>query len=574
MRRQLLQLWTILLVTVAAALCQEVIPVKEPSKDPTKETDAGIPVTDPLTITRCGGCHQADSNGNLTRISWIRTTPEGWQEAIKRMVQLNGLQLSPDDARKIVRYLANEHGLAPEETEPIRWFLEMTQPQSEPIPSPAIRRACTTCHSFAKPESWRRTPAEWQLLKNMHVGYFPLSQFVAFRSFRHAPDQDPNAPKPKEPVDEAIDYLSKNYSLYSSAWSNWRAQVADTDASGRWLITASAPGKGKYFGEMTVTRSGPGEFTTQTTLTSARDGSKLELPGRSFIYTGYEWRGSAKSDQLGMLRQVMTVSANQSSLQGRWFWGAYQEFGFTVSAQRESRDVTVLGTDVTSIRAGSKDVPMKLYGQHFPSDLKAADITLGAGVKVSKVASVSPTLVSLTVDVDPKVFAGKRSIAIHGRAASDAFSVYDHIEYIKINSETALAHTGGTVAKKGFVQFEAHAYSSGADGLPNTADDVDLGPVPATWSIEEFISHNNDNDKEFVGYIDGNGLFTPSGDGPNPQRRLSADNIGDVWVIAKYEGKDVVTKAPLEAKSYLVVGIPDFLRFDSPEVGGSVNGSK
>ena len=72
--------------------------------------------------------------------------------------------------------------------------------------------------------------------------------------------------------------------------------------------------------------------------------------------------------------------------------------------------------------------------------------------------------------------------------------------------------------------------------------------------------------KNLLGFIDSNGLFTPAGDGPNPQRRLSADNVGDVWVVAKYAGKAAAT--PLEAKSYLVVAIPDFLQFDTPEVEG------
>lgn len=536
--------------------------------DPTKETESGIPVTDKLTLAKCGGCHTTDSYGNLSRISWIRTTPEGWQEAIKRMVQLNGVQLGPEDARHIVRYLANEHGLAPEEVQPHRWFLEMTQLQAEELPSPGIRRACTTCHPFARPQTWRRSTAEWHLLKNMHIGYFPLSQFVAFEDHSHRDHADPNAPKPKDPVDEAVEYLSKNYGLYSSAWSNWRAQMTDTDLSGRWLLTASAPGKGKFFGEMTVTRTAAGEFRTQASLTSAKDGTKLELPGRCFLYTGYEWRGAAKDAALGSVRQVMTLSADQGNLRGRWFWGAYQEFGFAVAAQREEAAPVVLGTDVTSLPAGVKAAPMKIYGEHLPSDLKPADFDLGAGVKVSKVSSVGPKVVNVTVDVEPKVFAGKRRIAVRGRIATDAFSVYDQIEYIKITAETALAHVGGTVGQKGFVQYEAHAYSVGADGLPNTADDVDLGPIEAQWSIEEFIAHNNDNDKEFVGFIDAKGLFTPSQDGPNPQRRYSMNNIGDVWVVAKYAGPGAA-KPPLEAKSYLVVAIPDFLRFDSPEVGGS-----
>ncbi len=566
MRTRLTSTLLLILATAALAVCEDTSKTDPSKPDPTAETEGGIPVTDRLTIAKCGGCHTADAYGNLSRISWIRTTPEGWQESIKRMVQLNGVNLGPDDARQIVRYLANEHGLAPEETQPFRWSLEMRQVQTEGIPTPAIQRACTTCHSLAKPQTWHRSAAEWHLLKNMHIGYFPLSQFVAF-SDHSPPGTDPNAPKPKQPVDEAVDYFSKNYGLYSSAWSNWRAQMTDADPSGHWLLTASAPGKGKYFGEMTVTRVAPGEFKTETTLTGVRDNDKLVLPGKSFLYTGYEWRGSAKSAQLGALRQVMTLTPDQTTLQGRWFWGAYQEFGFTISAQRDNASTAVLGTDIISLPAGAKGEPMKIYGQHFPADLEPADFDLGAGVKVSQVISVDPKAVSVTVDTDPKVFAGKRRIAVRGHVANDAFSVYDHVEYIKITAETALAHVGGTVGKKGFVQFEAHAYSNGLDGLPNTADDVDLGPINAKWSIEEFIAHNNDHDKEFVGFIDQTGLFTPSQDGPNPQRRFSADNIGDIWVVAKYAGKDA--KAPLEAKSYLVVAIPDFLRFDSPEVAGT-----
>jgi len=566
MHKRLLRLTSLLLAISSCALCQEASAQNAPPQDVTKETEGGIPVTDRLTIAKCGGCHQADSHGNLTRISWIRTTPEGWQEAIKRMVQLNGLQLGPNDARQIVRYLSEEHGLAPEESQPVRWFLEMTQPQTEAIPTPAIRRACASCHAFAKPQSWRRSAAEWNLLKNMHIGYFPLSQFVAFSAHgEHA--ADPNAPKPKEPVEEALAYLSKTYGLYSSSWSNWRAQMTDPDLSGRWLITATLPGKGKYFGAMTVARVSPGEFTTQATLTSIQDGSKVELPGKSFLYTGYEWRGSAKAEPYGNVRQVMTLSADQAGLQGRWFWGAYQEFGFEVTAQRENRDITILGTDATALRAGAKNVQVTLYGSRLPADLKADEIRLGANVTVTKLFSVNPTMAKLAVDVNEKVIPGKRSISVRGHTVPDAFSVYDKIEYIRITADTALAHTGGAVGKKGYVQYEAHAFSNGLDNLPNTADDVDLGPVTVKWSVEEFISHNNDNDKEFVGFIDSNGLFTPAGDGPNPQRRLQADNIGDIWVVAKYAGKDTATPDPLETKSYLVVGVPDFLRFDQPEVG-------
>lgn len=56
--------------------------------------EEGIPVTDALVISKCGGCHTRDAKGNMLRISWERATPEGWEEAIKRMVRLNGLTLT------------------------------------------------------------------------------------------------------------------------------------------------------------------------------------------------------------------------------------------------------------------------------------------------------------------------------------------------------------------------------------------------------------------------------------------------------------------------------------------------
>ena len=544
------------------AVCQE--HATDPDQEKEKETEPGIPVTDSLTLEKCGGCHVKDSYGNLSRISWIRTTPEGWQQAIKRMGRLNGLKLTPAESHHIVHYLGTDHGVAPEELKPVSWFVEMRLPQTEPYPNDTIRHACASCHALARPMSWHRSKAEWQLLVNMHIGYYPISQFIGFHAPPPPPD-DPNAAKFRQPVDEAVEYFSKNYPLYSPEWSAWHAQATDPDLRGRWLITASAAGKGRSFGVMTVRSTAPGEFATDATLTSARDGSVMKMPGKANVYTGYQWRGSETADGIGPVREVMTLSPDGSTLTGRWFWGTYQEFGYDVTARRESGDLSVLGSDVTALRAGASGQAMKVIGEHFPSDLKISDINLGSGVKVDKVVSVKPNEVSLLVSVDPTVVAGKRAIALRGRTVPDAFAVYGKVDYIKISSDTSLAHLGGVVAKKGFVQFEAEGYSAGLDGLPHTADDVSLGPIPVEWSIEEFISHNNDTDKEFVGYINPEGLFTPGSDGPNPQRRFSADNTGDVWVVAKF--KDAKEASPLEAKGYLVVTVPTFLHWDEPEVG-------
>ena len=103
--------------------------------DDAVEKEDGIPVTDPLTREKCGACHTADAKGNLSRISWVRTTPEGWDSAIKRMVRLNGAALAPEEARHIVRYLADTHGLAPEEAKPVQYLVEKRLVDETNIPS-------------------------------------------------------------------------------------------------------------------------------------------------------------------------------------------------------------------------------------------------------------------------------------------------------------------------------------------------------------------------------------------------------------------------------------------------------
>src|SRR3984957_20837896 len=77
------------------------------------QSEEGVPVTDPLVIAKCGNCHTRDERGNMQRISWERTTPEGWQQALKRMILVDGVTLTPEEARTIVKYLSLSHGLAP-----------------------------------------------------------------------------------------------------------------------------------------------------------------------------------------------------------------------------------------------------------------------------------------------------------------------------------------------------------------------------------------------------------------------------------------------------------------------------
>ena len=103
--------------TLAAQQTVSLLPKDIPSPEK-EQADVGIPVTSDLVLKKCGGCHRPDASNRMTRISFRRTTPEGWEHTIRRMVTLNGVKLEAKEAREILSYLATNHGLAPEEAKP------------------------------------------------------------------------------------------------------------------------------------------------------------------------------------------------------------------------------------------------------------------------------------------------------------------------------------------------------------------------------------------------------------------------------------------------------------------------
>ena len=127
------------------------------------------------------------------------------------------------------------------------------------------------------------------------------------------------------------------------------------------------------------------------------------------------------------------------------------------------------------------------------------------------------------------------------------------------------SRVGGNTFPKMLSQFEAWAYSSGADGKPDTADDIELGLVDAAWTMEEYAATYDDDDIKFVGTLnERSGRFTPNIEGPNPQRNQSRNNVGDVWVVAKVFGDADAgkTASTLRARAHLLVTVPLYMRFD------------
>src|SRR5580704_4408434 len=173
-RRSLLT--TIFLIAAAETLAAQPAP-------PTQ----GIPIDNKLVIEKCGGCHRRDKDGMMGRISYIRTTPEIWEQNIKRMIRLNGVTATPAEVREIVKYLSNNNGLAPEEQEAAFWEVDHSLPghQFDYVPD-ALGKTCNYCHTIGRVLLQHRTHDEYEKLFALHVALFPGAE-NQFRPMRGNP---------------------------------------------------------------------------------------------------------------------------------------------------------------------------------------------------------------------------------------------------------------------------------------------------------------------------------------------------------------------------------------------------
>ncbi|HEV2688735.1 MAG TPA: quinohemoprotein amine dehydrogenase subunit alpha [Bryobacteraceae bacterium] len=539
---------------------------KEPTEQQKEEIDSGIPVTSELVRRTCSPCHKADEKQRLSRISWRRTTPEGWEETIKRMISLDGLKLEPADAREILRYLSNHHGLAPEEARPAAFEAEKRMIEYKYTADKDVETVCIKCHSMGRVISQRRSKSEWELLIAMHRGYYPLSDFQAFR--RGGPPQtepgpDGRPPDNRHPMDKIIPPLSSALALKTPEWSAWSANMRAPKLAGRWAFSGYQSGKGFYYGVTTIRATGKeDEFETETRYVRSKTGAVFTRQGKAIVYTGFQWRGRSFAGPDYPLREVMFLDRNQRELTGRWFTGAYDEIGIDVTMKRIGNDPLVLGVERTALQTGST-TEVQIHGSNFPANLAASAIDFGSGVTVKRVISATPDLAKVEVEVAKNAVIGPRDVGVAGAFREGAAVVYDKIDGIKVRPQAGMARVGGANFPKQFQQFEAIAFSNGPDGKPDTKDDLNLGPIEVTWSIDEYTATFNDDDKAFVGTIDDNGLFTPNIDGPNPKRRNNADNYGDVWVVATFKLPDGKI---LRARAHLLVTVPLYIKFDQPEV--------
>jgi quinohemoprotein amine dehydrogenase len=546
------------------------------SPDSSPAVDEGFPIQNELVRAKCGSCHRSDDKMRMSRISYRRATPENWERTIKRMVTLNHASLDPADARTILKYLVDHQGLAPEEERPIAFEAERRTIEYAYTADKTTADTCASCHSMARVLSERRTKEEWELLVAMHRGYYPLVDnqplnggqgFRRTRPVETEPGPDGRPPDNRHPMERALEHLEKTFPLRTSEWAAWSAAMQPPKLAGRWAVTGQLEGKGAIYGQVTIAAdaSAPDAFTTDVRYTVARTGETVSRTGKAIVYTGYQWRGRGPAPGgEPAWREVLFVERDWKSMSGRWFTGAYDEIGIDVRLVRVTSDPLVLGASVTALKTPST-TPIRIFGANLPGNVRPEDIGIGQGVTVSRIVSARPDEMALEVEVAANAPVGARDLSVAGTVRPAALIVYDKIDAIKVVPQAGLARVGGGVFPKQLQQFEAIGINNGPDGKPDTADDLNLGLVDVTWSLEEYPATFGDDDLQFVGAIDAHGLFTPSLDGPNPKRSGNRNNVGDVWVVAELADRD--TAPPLRARAHLLVTVPLYMAWFESEAG-------
>jgi quinohemoprotein amine dehydrogenase len=485
-----------------------------------------------LVNARCGSCHAARADGSRFRITEARKTPEAWDMTLVRMMIVHGVKLTPADRRTLVKYLADTQGLAPSETKGYRYILEKTPGVTDKGPTEQLSQMCGRCHSYARVALQRRDKADWLKLVNFHLGQFPTAEYQALGRDRdwwgiaHT---------------KVVDALATSQPYTTDAWTAWKSHKT-ASLAGTWRIVGRQPGRGDYAGTLTIAAKGKDTYAV-TTRINYISGAKAERKGNAIVYTGYEWRAATRG-QDGRARQVMAVSADGKSMNGRWFYRHDDVIGGTLSAVRlKGAGAQVMAVSPGYVKRGGS-AKITISGVAL-----AAGVNLGPGVSAKVLQKRSDTIV-VQVTASAKAPLGARAVTVGKASLADGLVVYDKVAAVKIEPGQTIARLGGNrgAIPKVPAQFEAVAYMAGPDGKAGTKDDVRIGVMPAKWTVTNFdAGAKAAHDASFAGRITQGGLFNPAGAGPNPKRKMSTNNAGNLSVVGTVSdgGNAVSGKAQL-----------------------------
>jgi hypothetical protein len=167
----------------------------------------------------------------------------------------------------VVRYLSDYLGLAPEEVAPAAFEVERRMIDFTYTASRETEKVCSACHSMGRVLLQRRTREDWQMLIDMHRGWYPLVDFQAFRRtgpMQREPDAEGRPPDNRHPVEKALEHLTATFPLQTPEWAAWSATMRPPKLEGAWAISGHETGKGPVYGIMRIAQGAtPNEFTTR-----------------------------------------------------------------------------------------------------------------------------------------------------------------------------------------------------------------------------------------------------------------------------------------------------------------------
>lgn len=475
----------------------------------------------------CGGCHQQSTPGHFARISNIRKSPEGWLMTIFRMQHVHHAQITEADRDVLIRYLSDTEGLAPSETTGARYALERRPNVTDMTLPGDLQVMCARCHSAARVALQRRDSSDW--LKHVH---WHLAQWPTIEYQQNARDRL----WWQKATTEVPEQLGKLYPLSSVAWDQWRTRP-HADLTGTWLVVSHEPGQGDSWGTATLSKTGEGEYSATYSLDTSR-GQHVSADSRGIVYTGFEWRGTGSLSGRD-IREVYAVSEDGQQMSGRWFEADHAEIGADWVAVRAT-EAQIVAVAPTGAKIGAT-TRVTVLGSAL-----TGSVSFGPGTR-SKVVKKDAHSLTVDVRVDANAAPGYRELTIGKLHRVESLAVYDRVDRVEVTPAFGIARVGGGKIDPVAAQFEAVGFRDVADASGKTQP-VKVGVLPVTWSVQPF---NEDakatDDVKFAGRVTADGRFLPAQAGPNPQRKFSANNAGNLSVLATLEdgGKPVAGKAHL-----------------------------
>ncbi|WP_373501849.1 quinohemoprotein amine dehydrogenase subunit alpha [Desulfococcus sp.] len=507
-----------------------------------------------LVRQHCGACHKPDESGRLEVIEETRKSPEEWKNVIIRMTRLNSAVLDDAKFHPVVKELSAHLGLTPAEMAGVAYYNSDENSQYREVPGSDMEKriftACVRCHTYGKIASHRMTESQWNENRNLHLGYYPTSV-----------PQMREMDWTKESKD-LIPELARLFPFDAPEWKAWMDGRKPVDLGGRWRVAGYQPGLGVYEGWYEFApdaEKGADEYRVSREVRYA-SGVVLKQRGTGTLFSGYHLRYAlAPTPLTGRVEGVFDQDAATMRFQGKW-WAVVQDanaFGneqFIPAGEKPG----VLAAFPQSFKADpALEQTLTLVGAGFPEGLAPADIVFSdPEVSVKSVSESGPDKIVCKITVGGASLR-TATLKVKDAAYADPVILYDRMDGIRILPHIGRARvSSGEAYPPQGVQFVARGVHFGADGKPDTGDDVMLDPVDVDWKLDEEKTREGDDDLKYLATgIDG-GLYTPvTTYGPIAERKQHHEGVGLIAVEASLAAGDAV----LKDRALLGVTVPDFV---------------